>query len=553
MATDLGINPKLPTWDGDWRTFSDYRLAAQLEFDGLKDDDQKTLAPRLARNLTGKAWEACLDINRESLRKADGLDYLLKFLKQKRGKQQVDMLGEAFEKYFQSNEIVRQDRENLNDYEQRLTVFTRDIERALSEIDSNVKVPTEIYGWFLLNKHLRLDPSDVATLKSQTASYKLVDVMSALRKMWGGDSLTQKDQERRRAGNRAYLAADYDDEDKGSAWWNEAEEDDEPELDEDELPHESEIWFEEATQALVEQPTDEQVLANFQDAKKAFYKDARRALDQSRTSRGYFPPKGKGKGRDSGSGKGRESGSGRFEFKGKCMRCGKVGHKAQSCPQRGSDQPARKNGSGVGFVGFVYHAQTTTPETTHSTPTWTVTEHAGEDMTKAILDCGASESIVGALSLQQYTDELEELGFDPSSEIEFNTRFRKSFVFGNNETSLSLGHASVPVGVHGVEKSLDMHVVEGQTPFLLSSKWLHEQRAVVDFGTAQALFPMISEDIIQLERSATHHLLLPLTAFEGHDAARKLTQVDPDQVSLLLGPRAQVPVHCTDTAVSHAE
>ena len=107
--TDAGINPKLPTWDGDWKIFSDYKLAAQLERDGMKDDDKPTLAPRLTRNFTGKAWEAWADIDREKLKKADGLDYLLKFLKEKRGKQHVDILGEAFEKYCQSNDVLRCD------------------------------------------------------------------------------------------------------------------------------------------------------------------------------------------------------------------------------------------------------------------------------------------------------------------------------------------------------------------------------------------------------------------------------------------------------------
>ena len=199
MAETPSTNPKLPTWNGDWKTFSDFKLACYLELDGLKQEEQVTLAPRLARNLTGKAWEACLDIDREKLRAEKGLEYLLEFLKKKRGKQQVDVLGEAFEKYFQSAEVIRLDKENLNDYEQRLQVFLRDIQRALSEIGATEKVPTEIYGWFLLNKHIRLEPSDVATLKSQSASYKLEDVLKALRKMWGGESLTQKDQERRRS------------------------------------------------------------------------------------------------------------------------------------------------------------------------------------------------------------------------------------------------------------------------------------------------------------------------------------------------------------------
>ena len=180
--SETGVNPKLPTWDGDWKTFTDYKLACQLEQDGLKEEEQITLAPRLARNLTGKAWEACLDMDRSKLRAENGLSYLLDYLKQRRGKQHVDVLGEAFEKYFQSSEVTRQERENLNDFEQRLAVFARDIKRALLEMGTSDNVPSEIYGWFLLNKHIRLEPSDIATLKSQTSSYKLPDVLAALRK-----------------------------------------------------------------------------------------------------------------------------------------------------------------------------------------------------------------------------------------------------------------------------------------------------------------------------------------------------------------------------------
>ena len=118
MSSSSGVpeystNPKLPTWDGDWRSYAAYKLMCQLESDGMKEEDRATLAPRLARNLTGKAWEACVDIDREKLKKADGLDYLLQFLKAKRGKQQVDILGEAFEKYFNSGDAIRLEKETL--------------------------------------------------------------------------------------------------------------------------------------------------------------------------------------------------------------------------------------------------------------------------------------------------------------------------------------------------------------------------------------------------------------------------------------------------------
>ena len=84
-SSETGVNPKLPTWDGDWKSYADFRFACLSESDGLKEEDRLTLPPRLARNLTGKAWEACIEIDREKLKKEGGLEYLLQFLKTKRG------------------------------------------------------------------------------------------------------------------------------------------------------------------------------------------------------------------------------------------------------------------------------------------------------------------------------------------------------------------------------------------------------------------------------------------------------------------------------------
>ena len=212
------------------------------------------------------------------------------------------------------------------------------------------------------------------------------------------------------------------------------------------------------------------VLANFQDAKKAFYKDARRALDQSRINRGFYPGnKAKGKGSEKGRGDGKTT-----EFKGRCMRCGKVGHKAMHCPQGGpgrSSQPGK--GAGTGFVYTNWATEQIVDE-----PDLDTTEESEElifsvqknDGMRAIIDCGASESIVGALTLQEVCSELDDLGFDSNQEVRLDTKFRKSFVFGNNQSSLALGHAEVNTGINGVEEKIGMHVVEGPTPMLLSGR-----------------------------------------------------------------------------------
>ena len=167
-----GINFKLPTWDGQWKSFQDYRLAVELEADGCKEDDLKYLAPRLVRNLTGRAWETCTEIDRAKLKTDEGYVYLLKFLKEKRGKQDVDVLGDALGRYFQSGEAVRRDGENLSDFELRHSTLVREMSKAMQEVGTSASVPSEIFGWFLLNQYLQLDPSDIATVKSLAGTYK---------------------------------------------------------------------------------------------------------------------------------------------------------------------------------------------------------------------------------------------------------------------------------------------------------------------------------------------------------------------------------------------
>ena len=39
---------------------------------------------------------------------------------------------------------------------------------------------------------MKLDHSEVAMVKAQASSYKLDDVLGALRKMWGGESLSHR-------------------------------------------------------------------------------------------------------------------------------------------------------------------------------------------------------------------------------------------------------------------------------------------------------------------------------------------------------------------------
>ena len=144
----------------------------------------------------------------------------------------------------------------------------------------------------MLNQFIKLDASDIAGVKSMAKSYKLEDVMSAMQRMWGGESLTEKDAERKNKGGatRAFLATsepgDLMTED-GSAWASMDPIEDEE--DGPDLLDESQAWLDESLEAYMEDPANPEIHANFQDARQKFYREARRSLDKARTSRGFTP------------------------------------------------------------------------------------------------------------------------------------------------------------------------------------------------------------------------------------------------------------------------
>ena len=271
-GTEQQIDFKYPWWDGNWLTYEDYKTRVELRADASKEEDLPFLGPRLASNLVGKAFDTLGEISRESLKKADGWSYLLKFLEGKRGRAKVDLLGDMFSEFFLKREAYRKDGEEWNDYEVRFRTLVRRMDRAVKEANTEAKIPSEMYGWFLLNLFMKLSPSDTANIRGKSGSYQMEDVMAAIKVMWSSGGLASRDQEVKVKKNQPGHTYAVDDEEP-------VEEQQEPngiyEVD-DEL-EEIQEWHDEAILALAEEPTDGEVLANF--------REARKALDQARTAR----------------------------------------------------------------------------------------------------------------------------------------------------------------------------------------------------------------------------------------------------------------------------
>lgn len=193
--TGDGVDFKYPTWDGTWDKWQEYQLRVELRANGMKEEERALLGPRLAPNLTGRAFDSIAECDREKLRKQEGWRYLLQHLEKSRGKEKVDLLGDVFTDFFVRKDVYRKEGEELVDYEPRFRQLIRRLEKALRESGAEGKIPSEVFGWYLLNCCMRMDPSDVANVRGRAESYKLEHVLHALQRMWSGGGLAAKDQD----------------------------------------------------------------------------------------------------------------------------------------------------------------------------------------------------------------------------------------------------------------------------------------------------------------------------------------------------------------------
>ena len=78
---------------------------------------------------------------------------------------------------------------NFSEFLPRFRHYCKAVDVALKEVNPEKKMPDEFYGWYLLNESM----GDVANIKAKAESYSLRALENAIRTMWSGGGLAQRD------------------------------------------------------------------------------------------------------------------------------------------------------------------------------------------------------------------------------------------------------------------------------------------------------------------------------------------------------------------------
>ena len=239
-----------------------------------------------------------------------------------------------------------------------------------------------------------MEPSDVANVRGRRAeSYKLDSVINALQRMWSGNGLSAKDQELKRRKGSALVVEDGHEHGEGEVYQHEVQDEHAATPDDDEEFDDITAWHQDAFTQFMEEPNEPEILAKF--------KDARKALDQAKVARGFYPvrnPNYRGKGKGRGKGNYNQENPHADKI---CMRCGKREHIARSCPQRtgntGGSNPSTSHGQ-VGFVGAAFKTEEAqVHELDTAGQTWTTQE--GENVLRGKLSLTVAHRTMWLVSI----------------------------------------------------------------------------------------------------------------------------------------------------------
>ena len=368
-------------------------------------------------------------------------------------------------------------------------------------------LPDYVQGWYLLHD-ANLDVSERNIIQTALrGDYSLQRVAQELRSQWPEAELRRRDHGSRQGG---YFGVE----------------------DEEENP-EDETYGNYDESILVAEGMNEEGLQAMQEANREAYdawaviQGARRTLKEARArqkyvklSRKYYSPSSKpgATPRRSGPGGSSTSSSSRSNPDANmvCLNCGRTGHRAAHCPDKKAD--ANFEEEQAPFVCYAdremenqesFHINGRTTGTEQDSRMLTTTEAIAR---MGVIDGGATKTLASVQALEALMRKNQDLRGDTGIQ-EVDTEVRPVFSFGNSSSNRCLSTAHMSISAGGKPGIMKIHTIDaGHGPLLISIEALRSLKAIIDFSTDQAVFRNISDKhVVQLQRSATGHQLLPMT------------------------------------------
>ena len=136
---------RVPSWDGDPRTWRTYRRKALQYQEGTKREDRYLCGPRLEAKLTGRAEVAVERCKPGWLSRADGVERLLAWLERRCARQAVPDVGQELETFLIKTK--RRKMEPMQQWTDRFETGYQYLRRALARaLGQSVPVPSSSSG-----------------------------------------------------------------------------------------------------------------------------------------------------------------------------------------------------------------------------------------------------------------------------------------------------------------------------------------------------------------------------------------------------------------------
>ena len=178
------------------------------------------------------------------------------------------------------------------------------------------------------------------------------------------------------------------------------------------------------------------------------------------------------------------------------MVCHKFGHPARNCPDR--HKPRGQTGANETNLFALIELEELVFLLDDPGGIW------------AILDCGATKSLIGVTMAEYLTYDMKE-----KHDLDFDlVKTTRAFTFGDGQRKSSMGSTIGNIFLGGGEETIEISVMDNEVPLLIGMDILGPEctSAMIDCGNGYLLPPKLSSNIFQCRKIPSGHLAINVTS-----------------------------------------